>query len=197
MGLIHQSFHAMSVSKINDCLKVRTDSVVGRIVDKDSFRIGVFLDGPLNVSNLHSQRNSQVHINLRINIYRNCSAQNKGVDCTLMNVSGHDDLLSHLHMGKNHCLHGTCCSVYHHKSMGCTKGIGHELFCFFYNRNRVTQIIKRFHGIYINAYASLSQKPHQFGISPAPLMPRHVKRNYSLLPETLQCFIYRGSSLLF
>ena len=87
-------------------------------------------------------------------------------------------------------LHGTGRSADHQKGMGGPKGLCCQFFRLADDRNRMTQIIQRFHTVDIDADALFPEESRQFRISPASLMSRYIKRDNTHLTESLQSFIY-------
>ena len=82
------------MSQPDNGTQVRTDSIIGGIIHKHSYGIGMFLHRLFHLAGLHSQRNPQRPIDLRIHIHRNRPAEYQGIDHTFMYISGQDDLVS-------------------------------------------------------------------------------------------------------
>ena len=87
VSLINKDHHSVLMSYLNDRLKVGTDSVISRIVDKDSLCFRMCKHSLLNQRNLHSEGNTYMIVHLRINIYRFSPAKNERVYNAPVNIS--------------------------------------------------------------------------------------------------------------
>ncbi len=81
--------------------------------------------------------------------------------------------------------------------MSRTKSISGQLLGLLDDRNRMAEIIQRFHGIHINADTALAQQLHQFRVTPAAFVPRHIEGDHTLTAEFFQCRINRRFLLTF
>ena len=158
VSLVNKDFHACGMGDFNNFGKIGTYTVISWVVDDNSLCIGVLFNGTLNGINGHSERNAELFIDTRIDINRHCTAHDKGIDTASVDITGHNDFISTLADTHNHCLHGTGSTAYHEESVFCTESVSHEFFSFFDDADRVTEIIKRFHGIYINTHALFAEK---------------------------------------
>ena len=145
MCLIREHLDSLRMSQRNYRLKVRTDSVIRRIVYKHSLCIRIFLDSPRHLVNLHSKRNTKLRIRLRIDINRYRSAEHECIKSAFMNISRKYNLVSCLAGGQNHGLHRRGGASYHKKSICRSKGIRRKLLRLSDYRNRMAQIVKRLH----------------------------------------------------
>ena len=145
MCLIREHLDSLRMSQRNYRLKVRTDSIICRIVYKHSLCIRIFLDSPRHLVNLHSKRNTKLRIRLRIDINRYRSAKHECIKSTFMNISRKYNLVSCLAGGQNHGLHRRGSASYHKKGICRSKGIRRKLLRLSDYRNRMAQIVKRLH----------------------------------------------------
>ena len=145
MCLIREHLDSLRMSQRNYRLKVRTDSVIRRIVYKHSLCIRIFLDSPRHLVNLHSKRNAKLRIRLRIDINRYRSTEHECIKSAFMNISRKYNLVSRLADGQNHGLHRRSGASYHKKGICRSKGIRRKLLRLSDYRNRMAQIVKRLH----------------------------------------------------
>ena len=145
MCLIREHLDSLRMSQRNYRLKVRTDSVIRRIVYKHRLCIRILLDSPRHLVNLHSKRNTKLGIRLRIDINRYRSAKHECIKGAFMNISRQYNLVSCLAGGQNHGLHRRGGAAYHKKSICRSKGIRRKLLRLSDYRNRMAQIVKRLH----------------------------------------------------
>ena len=80
MRFVSKAEHARIVCHLYDRPKVAADAVISRVVDEDCHCIGIFLDRFLNVVAAHAERDTEPPVNVRINVYRDCTAKYKGID---------------------------------------------------------------------------------------------------------------------
>lgn len=81
--LICQTEHPSIMRHFYDGPQIAADSIIGRIVDQYRYRLRMLCDCLCHLLSLHSQRNSQPLVHLRIYIDRNRSAQYQGIFNTL------------------------------------------------------------------------------------------------------------------
>ena len=143
------------------------------------------------VLQLHPQRNPQQLVYFRVNIYRNGSAKHQRIDHAFMYISGQYNLIPRFARGENHALHRGGRSAHHQKGMCRAKRIRRQFLRLLDYRNRMAEIIQRFHGIHIDSDAFFPQQFHQLRIPSASFMARHVKRYDPLLAEALQSAVNR------
>ena len=155
MGFIGQTSHPRIMSHADNGPQVTAYSVIGRVIDQYGYGVRIFLDGPRYLLALHTQRNAQPCIDFRIDIYRYGSTEHQSIDDTFMDIARQDDFISPLTDGQYHALHGTGRSADHQKGMGGPKGLCCQFFRLADDRNRMTQIIQRFHTVHVNADATL------------------------------------------
>lgn len=157
VGLVYQNLHIPVMGKLYDLPEIGTDSIISRIVYKHSHCIRIFLNGFLYLFQLHSQRNTKPVVHIRIYIDRCGSAQYKSVDHASVYVSGQNNLVALLTAGKNHGLNRGCCSPNHKKCACRAKCFCCKLFCLLDHRNRMAEIIKGFHRVYVYTDALTSK----------------------------------------
>ena len=73
--------------------------------------------------------------------------------------------------------------------MCCSKGICCQFFCLPDHRYRMTEIIKRFHAVYIHAYTFLPQKLSKLRISSSSFMSWHIEGYHPHAPEIFQSLV--------
>ena len=71
-----------------------------------------------------------------------------------------------------------------------------HFFRFADNGNRVTEVVQRLHGVYVDADTLLSQQFHQLRISSAPLVAWNIKGYNSIFAEFFQRLIDWRSCLI-
>lgn len=81
--LICQTEHPGIMRHFYNGPQIAADSIIGRIVDQYRYRLRMLCDCLCHLLSLHSQRNSQPLVHLRIYIDRNRSAQYQGIFNTL------------------------------------------------------------------------------------------------------------------
>ena len=90
---------------VGNALKVGTDTVVGWIIYKYSYRIRITVYGFFDRIYLHTESHTYNRMNLRLNIYRNCTAEDESIDYTLMHISWQNNLVACLADRKYHGLY--------------------------------------------------------------------------------------------
>ena len=153
--LISQTVHARIVSHFYNCFQITADSIICRVIHQYSNCIRVFCYRFCHLFSLHPQGNAQMVVHFRIHIHRNRTAEYKCIDHTAMYISRKNDLISSLTDRKHHRLHGACGTSDHKKCVCCTKSICRQFFRLADDRNRMAQIIQRFHTVHVNADATL------------------------------------------
>ena len=197
MGFIHQNQHIVCMSNLYNGSKIRTDSIIGRIVHQHRHGIRIRDNRFFHFRHFHSQGNSETVIHLRVYINRYRSTQYQGIDHTLVYISWKNDLIPRLAAGKYHSLYGRGSSSYHEKSMIRTECFRRQLLCLFDHRYRMAEIVQRFHGIHIQTDTFFTQKFHQFRIPPPSLMPGHIEGNDPSFLQFFQRLIDRRMHLFF
>ena len=94
--LVHKAQHIMLMRQLHDAAQIRADTIIGRIVHEHGSRLRISLDSLLHLANFHAQRDSQLAVDLRININRNSTVQNECVDNTLMHITRQNNLVASL-----------------------------------------------------------------------------------------------------
>lgn len=94
--LICQTEHPGIMRHFYDGPQIAADSIIGRIVDLYRYRLRMLCDCLCHLLSLHSQRNSQPLVHLRIYIDRNRSAQYQGIQHTAVDITWQDDLVPRL-----------------------------------------------------------------------------------------------------
>ena len=93
MGFIHQDPDSAFMGKPCQFLQIGTDPIVGRIIDKYSHRIRIFIHCFLHGRNRNTQGNPNVVIHFDIHVNGDTAAQNQGIDHAFMDIPGQDDLV--------------------------------------------------------------------------------------------------------
>ena len=195
VSLISKHLKPIGMCQLTDSLDIRTDSIVGRIIDQNSNSTRVCKYRLLNLLLGDTEHYTYSGIYLGIYIHRNCAAEYHHIDYTLMDVSRHDNLIARLAHGQHHVLNRRCSPSDHEKGMLSAERIGCKLLSLLNHRHRMTQIVKRLHGVDIYPDASLPQQVNQLRITPSSLMPRNIERNNSCFSKPLKRLIKRRRGL--
>ena len=86
-------------------LKVGTDTVVGWIIYKYSYRIRITVYGLFDRIYLHTESHTYHGMNLRLYIDRDCTTEYEGIDYALMHISWQNNLVACLADRKYHSLY--------------------------------------------------------------------------------------------
>ena len=89
MRFVNEYSHTVFVSDTDDTAEVRAYSVIGRVVDKYGFRIGVCLYCGFDITDGHSERDTEALVYSRVYINRHCAAEDKRIYRTSVDVSRH------------------------------------------------------------------------------------------------------------
>ena len=141
MSLVRENPHAPRMGKLYDRFYIRADAVIGRVVDEHRNRVRIVLDGLFYFFDLHSQRNTEFLVHLRIYVDRDSAAEHQSVDDALMYVSRQDDLISGFYHREDHALDRGCRSADHQIGAGRSECLRRKLLCFADHRDRMAQII--------------------------------------------------------
>ena len=139
--LICQAEHPGIMRHFYDGPQITADSVIGRIVDQYRYRLRMLRDCLCHLLSLHSQRNSQPLVHLRIYINRNCSAQYQGIQHTAVDITWQDDLIPTFAGSQHHTLYRAGSASHHKKCMCRSKCICCQFFRFPDDGYRVAQIV--------------------------------------------------------
>lgn len=165
--LICQTEHPGIMRHFYDGPQIATDSIIGRIVDQYRYRLRMLCDCLCHLLSLHSQRNSQPLVHLRIYIDRNRSAQYQGIFNTLRWTLRGRMISSPPFAGsQHHTLYRAGSASHHKKSMCRSKCICCQFFRFPDDGYRVAQIVQRLHAVDIHAHTLFPQEFCQFRIAP-------------------------------
>ena len=92
----------------------------------------------------------------RIDIDRDRTTEDHGVDDASVDITGNDDLFATGGNGKYHRLHGRGRSADHKECSSCTESFCREFLGFLNNGDRVAEIVQRFHGIDVERHGALA-----------------------------------------
>ncbi len=93
------------MGKASDFPHIRTNPVIGGVVDYNGFGIFVYLYGLFYIPKGHAQRDSQPVMVSRIDIHRDTAAENQSMDDAAVNIPGQNDFISLLDGRYNHGLY--------------------------------------------------------------------------------------------
>ena len=196
MCLIGKAEHTMLVGKLYDGAQVGTDTVIGRVIDQNRLRIRVCFDGFFHFGNLHAKGDSKSGVTFRIYINWNGAAQHHCSHYTAVYVAGKNDLIAAFCYRENHSLHRGGGSSNHQKSVSSAEGFSGQLFGFPDNRNRMTEVIQRFHGVYVHADAFFAEQRDKFRVSASPLMTGNIEGNNPHFSKIFESLVDRCAALI-
>ena len=145
--LVNEHLHAVFVGKLGKSLNIGANAVVSGVVDEEGLRIGVSDHDLLNLFGCNTQSDADTVLCLGLHVYGDRAAQNKGVDCALMDVSRKDDLVARLAGRKDHALNRTCRASDHQECMLGTECVCGKLLGLADNAHGMTQIVEGLHGV--------------------------------------------------
>ena len=87
VGLIHQAKHAGAVGHLYNGPQIAANPIVRGIVHQHRHGVRVLCDCLGNLLPLHTQRNPQPLIHLRVYIYRHRAAQNQRIDDAFVDIA--------------------------------------------------------------------------------------------------------------
>ena len=96
MCFVCQQQHAVFVGKLCNTADIRTNAIVGRVVDQNRLGIRIFQNGTFHSLYGHAQRNAQILVFVRIDIDGNGTIDNQRIDGAAVHITGHDELFSRL-----------------------------------------------------------------------------------------------------
>ena len=137
--------HSVLVGDVHDPPDIRTYAVIGRVIHQHGFCVGVFFNCFFNVLNRHTKRYTKLFVSPGVYVYRHSSADNKGIYCASVDVSGHNYLFPRLAGCKNHSLHSGGGAVDYKKGIMSAKSLCRKAFSLLYDPGGVTEVIKIFH----------------------------------------------------
>ena len=155
VSFIRKDQHPFFMRRLHDRPEVGTDAVISRIIDQDRHRVRILLDRFQDIVPLHSQRDPQPLVHIRVYIHRLRPAQHQSVDRTPVYIPGHDDLVIFLTAGQDHGLDCRRGAADHEKCVVRSERVRRQLLRLFDHGDRVAQIVQRLHGIHVNADAPL------------------------------------------
>ena len=153
---VDDDLHAVGMREFYDAADVTADTVVGRIVDEDGFRVGILKDRFFHVGELHAESDAQLLMGARIDIDRDGAAQDHRVDDASVDISRDDDLIASGRDGKYHCLNGRGRAANHKESGSCSKCFRRELLGFLNDGDRVAEVVQGLHGIDVERHGALA-----------------------------------------
>ena len=113
MSFICQTEHTGIVGHFYNGSQIAANTVVGRVVYQYCYRIGMLGNGLCHLLPLHSQGNTQVVIDFRVDVHGNGTAQDQCVDDAAVDIPGQNDFIAVLTGGQHHALDGTGGSANH------------------------------------------------------------------------------------
>lgn len=185
----------MLMCQLDDRTQIRTDTIICRIVDQHRRSIRISLNRFFYLTDLHTQRNSQLTVNLRIDVNRDRAIKHQRVNHTFVYIARQDNFIACLTGGQHHALHGRGRTSYHKECVCRTEGLCCQLLCVTDYRNRMAEIIKRLHGIDIQVYAFFPQQLTELRVATTALMTWYIKGYNAFFTKTLQCLVHRSRSL--
>ena len=138
--------------QLYDRAQIRTDAVIRRIVHKHRLSIWIFLDRPAHIFHTHSKRNPQSLIASRIHIDRNRASKHHRAHDAAVDISRQYNLLAPLDCRQHHALDRRCRSAYHQIGAGRSECLRRKLFRLTDHGDRMTEVVKRLHGVYVQRY---------------------------------------------
>ncbi len=195
VGFVGQAEHSVAVGQVHNGPEIGADAVVGGVVYQDGHGAGVLGNGLFYIFPPHAQGDAKAAVDLRIDVDRDSAAEDEGVDNAAVNVPGQDYFIASLAGGENHGLNGAGGAAYHQKGIGCSKGLGRQLFCLPDNGNRMTEVVQGLHAVHVNADTALPQKVPELRVAPAPLVTGNIEGNNPHLAEPFQRLENRGALL--
>ena len=174
---VRKAQHTVLMGELYNLLQIGADAVIGGVVYQNCFGIGIGKDCFFYFGYLHAKRDTQTGVTFGVHINRNGAAQNHRAHNAAVDIAGKDNLFAAFCNRKHHRLNGGGGSAHHQKGVGSAECLRGQLLGFFDNRNRMAQVIKRLHRVYIHADAFFAQQRDQFRISSAAFVPGYVERN--------------------
>ena len=140
-------------------------------------------DRLFHVLDRHPQRDAEPLVRARVDIDRDCPADDQRVDGAPVDVAGHDDLVPRLADAHHHRLDAGAGAPDHQKGVGRPEGVGQKLFRLPDNRNRVAEVVQRLHRVHIRADAVRPEEIPERFIAPAALMAGDVEMYHTGIPD--------------
>ena len=193
---VHQHFHAVAVDYLGDSAQVGADAVVGGIIHQHRFCVRVGEDSGFYLLRGHSEGYAEVVVHPGVDIHRYRTADYQCIYGASVDVSGQDYLLPCLAHRHHHSLNRSGGAVYNKNGVLRPECVGGDLLSLFYHRNRVTEIIKRLHGIHVVLQAAFAEEFVEQPVPSATLMPGYVKRDDPVEPVRFHCFVQRRTALV-
>ena len=186
VGLVGEAEHPGVVGHLDDGAQVGADAVVGGVVHQHGHGIRMLFDGLFHLLPLHAQRDAEALVHLGVDVDRHRAAEHQSVQHAAVDVAGQDDLIAPLADCQHHALHRAGGAAHHQEGVGRAESVGGQLLCLPDDRDRVAEIVQRFHAVDVHAHALLAQKGRQLGVAPPALVAGHVEGHHPHLPELFQ-----------
>ena len=196
VSFVGQAQHAGVVRHAHNGAQVAADAVVGGVVHKHRHGAGVLGNGFGHLFAPHAQADAQAAVNLGVDVHRHRAAQHQRVEHAAVDVARQDDLIPAFAGGQHHALYRAGGAAHHQKGVRRAKGVGGQFLRFADDRDRVAEVVQRFHAVDVHPHALLAQKGRQFGVAAAVFVARHVKRHHPHAAEIFQRFMDRRAPLV-
>ena len=197
MRLVHQRQHTVAVRQLDQRAQVRADAVISGVVDENGDRVWVCLNGRAHIGSFHAERDAELPVHFRVDINRLGPAQHQRIDRALVDVARQNDLVPRFARGQDHALHAAGRAAHHQKRLRRAESVCGKVLGVFDDRDRVAEIVQRFHGVDVEADAFFAQKLYEFRVAAAALVARHIERDHALAAEFFQRLIDRRFLLTF
>ena len=93
MRFIRKASHPGRVRHFDYGAKIAANTIISRVIHQNCNSTGMIRNGFRHMLPPHPQGNAQILIHIGVYVYRNRTAQNQGIDNTLMYIAGKDDLI--------------------------------------------------------------------------------------------------------
>ena len=110
---VREAQHTGIVRHLYDCAQVAANAVVCGVIDEHRHGVRVFADGFCHLLALHTERNTEAMIHLRVDVDRHRAAEHQSIQNAAVDVAGQNNLIAALTCGENHALYGACGAAHH------------------------------------------------------------------------------------
>ncbi len=182
----------MGVSELGNPSEVRADAVIGGIIYHNRLCIGVIADSLFDLRDRHSEGDTELLVDVGVDVYRHGSGEDKSVYSASVDVSGHDYLVALLAGVHYHALDCRGSSADHEECICSLESLSREHFRVLDDGDGVAEVIEGLHGVDIDVHAVLAEKFSKLHIAATALVTGHIEGDYPHAAEFAQSLVYRS-----
>ena len=166
------------------------------LIHKHCLCVGVGNDRRFHLCRGHSQGDTQVVIDSRVDVNGYCAAHDQRIYRAPVNVPREDYLFARLADRHDHSLHCAGSAVYNKNRIFRAESVRCVFLRFLNDGNRVAEIVEGLHGVYVVLHADLAEKIPQHLVAAPALMAGDVKLDNAVKLILLHGLIERRAGVI-